>query len=60
MTKKGICNVRGAAYTKICLDPLQIDILVNELRSAADCCLKCGLSTHYIKDCGKLAPKNNK
>ena len=45
MAKKGIYHVRGAAYTKIQLDVLQIDLLVTELHSGTDCCLKCGAKT---------------
>ena len=53
MAKYGIENVRGGSYTAVDLSEEQEDTLRNELRSASDCCLKCGKPGHFANQCKK-------
>jgi predicted GIY-YIG superfamily endonuclease len=56
MAKYGIENVRGGSYTASNLSEEQESTLKRELRSASDCCFKCGKSGHFAKNC--YATKN--
>jgi predicted GIY-YIG superfamily endonuclease len=51
MAKYGIENVRGGSYTAIELSEEDEDTLRKELRSANDCCLKCGRAGHFANQC---------
>lgn len=51
MKKYGINNVRGGSYCQEVLETNQIVSLVREMRDATNCCLKCGDTNHFIKEC---------
>ncbi|CAK7994828.1 Hypothetical protein POVR1_LOCUS352 [uncultured virus] len=51
MLQHGIGNVRGGSYSSIRLSANQLEVLDIELAHARCACLKCGKTTHYIKDC---------
>lgn len=51
MSKYGMDNVRGGAYTSIDLTEEQEDMLRKELRSTTDKCLNCGKSGHFANQC---------
>lgn len=51
MGKHGIDHVRGGTYSSIELDEVQYYILQQELRGAADQCLRCGRSGHFASSC---------
>lgn len=51
MSKYGIENVRGGAYTSIDLSEEQEQNLRHELRAATDKCLNCGKPGHFAKNC---------
>jgi len=51
MSKYGIDNVRGAAYTQIVLDQLTKEHIEKEIYSTTDKCYRCGKIDHFINDC---------
>eukprot|EP00762_Andalucia_godoyi_P008821 ANDGO_06861.mRNA.1 hypothetical protein PPTG_09369 len=51
MQKYGIENVRGGSYSQPVLPPSSIETLHRELRTAADCCWRCGQAGHFVMDC---------
>ena len=51
MSKYGIDNVRGGAYTQIVLDKSTREHLEKEICSTSDKCYRCGKSGHFIDDC---------
>ena len=51
MSKYGIKNVRGGAYSNIELDDNCISVLEKEIRHSKNLCTRCGRDTHFIKDC---------
>lgn len=51
MNKYGIDNVRGGIYVTEDLDELQRYTIQKSIWGANDCCTKCGVKGHFIKDC---------
>jgi hypothetical protein len=67
MELHGIDNVRGGSFSKIILDPSEIEVLTKMIRSKSDQCFHCGSSDHFISSCpvknkinnSNHPPKNN-
>lgn len=51
MSKYGIENVRGGAYSQVTLDQTQIEALTREIRGGTDACNQCGQKDHFMKAC---------
>lgn len=51
MKEHGIENVRGAIYSSINLSSVQKQEIQQHIRSEYDLCLKCGESSHFVKEC---------
>lgn len=51
MAKFGIDKVRGGTYVERVLSPEQMDLLKKEIWSANDLCVRCGRSSHFVKNC---------
>jgi predicted GIY-YIG superfamily endonuclease len=47
----GIDNVRGGTYSSIVLNQQKKNFLIDEFNHYNNCCFKCGMKEHYIKDC---------
>lgn len=54
MSKYGIDNVRGGAYSQVELSAAQRDILDKEIKSVDNACYKCGKQNHLAYECGSL------
>lgn len=55
MENFGIDNVRGGSYSNVVLTAMQRETLERELRNAADTCLQCGRSGHFVSVCPTLS-----
>ena len=51
MHAHGIDCVRGGSYTRTVLDRSQVRSLSMELWHASNGCMRCGRSSHWVKDC---------
>jgi hypothetical protein len=51
MNLHGVENVRGGSYSQQELSDTQKTLLLTEIRSANDLCLRCGRGTHFVKSC---------
>lgn len=51
MSKYGIDNVRGGAYSQLVLDPLVLELIKKEIWNAEDRCFKCGELGHFAVNC---------
>jgi len=51
MSRYGIENVRGGAYSNVHLNSEQLYCLEKELRNAKSACFHCGSLAHFAKDC---------
>ena len=51
MAKYGIDRVRGGSYVTETLSDEQRSSLRTELRSAGDCCTRCGRKGHFVASC---------
>lgn len=51
MAKYGIDRVRGGSYVTETLSDDQRSLLRAELRSAGDCCTRCGRKGHFVTSC---------
>lgn len=51
MMKYGLDKVRGGTYSSVRLEDDVIKFLNKEIRSAQDCCLRCGRPGHFITKC---------
>jgi predicted GIY-YIG superfamily endonuclease len=53
MSKYGVDNVRGGAYSQIALPPATRTLLTQEFRGASDACFTCGKHGHFASACLK-------
>ena len=51
MIKHGVENVRGGSYTAVVLDDASLDVLVREIRTAQQLCMRCGRDNHFASKC---------
>jgi predicted GIY-YIG superfamily endonuclease len=51
MSLFGIENVRGGTYCNIDLQPAQVAVLQQEIRSSKNQCLRCGSAEHFVNLC---------
>ena len=51
MAKFGIDKVRGGTYVQETLSEAQEESLKKEIRSATDCCTRCGQAGHFVANC---------
>lgn len=51
MSKYGIDNVRGGQYVEMHLGDIQREEIKKSIRGAANLCIRCGRSNHWVKDC---------
>jgi ribosomal protein L37E len=51
MAMHGIANVRGGTYCQVELAEETVRFLEKEIRGAQDACLRCGRTSHYVRDC---------
>jgi len=51
MSKYGVDNVRGGAYSQIALPPATKELLKQEFRGASDACFSCGKPGHFVAAC---------
>jgi predicted GIY-YIG superfamily endonuclease len=47
----GVDNVRGGTYSTVNLSKEKKKFLIDEFNHYNNCCFKCGMKDHYVKDC---------
>lgn len=60
MSKHGVENVRGGAYSQIDLEAGTIAQIENEIRGATDKCMKCGEKGHFVANCNSDVTEEDK
>ena len=55
MSKYGIDNVRGGAFTSSKIDLSTRTHLTQMINGATDKCFKCGADNHFVKECDKYS-----
>jgi predicted GIY-YIG superfamily endonuclease len=51
MRQYGIDNVRGGSYSRMTLQPEQVNLLETEFATILDCCFRCQRPGHFIGTC---------
>ena len=60
MSLYGINNVRGGSYVTIDLSDEEISFIMREIWTSKNACIRCGRSSHFVKDCNAKSDINGK